>query len=448
MGYVFDGNTSIITLTPGTAVLDLRNLYTNWKEWIIASGSMYTQAFSTIGGEPIDVVEGIYITSYFFLENGWKIRPQEASHKLKVTNGVLVVADGSDPFLQTLGVFNVLVQYSQPIKSETIATGGGGGGIVTSIQEAALTQIVDAGNLAGWSGGASSIVTVSGITPQALSQIVASGNAAGWASGGSTSGDFINTIDTISGIVQNILGTTSQFRFTDNDVWCTLNGEKVVVFRNEDKTGYTILTSNLEALLTSGGSPTAEALAQNTGGSRMFNRRTGSKLFSGRSSGSSGASQGEIDLRVEFAETMFGRNGKPQRGHWVVYRRFDLTTKSANFDEVYNTGVNGPAYAFADELVITRQDPVFSPEMAESAMPAGLLKGGQSIFYFEYDFRPTQNDQIYELDWDNHMIKPPTSILNGVYTKRYNIKEVFPYRLDGGRVEYYMAFCNTDLINY
>jgi hypothetical protein len=152
MGYSFDGETKIITLTVGTVILDVRDLYSRWKDWVLDVGMMYPSAFSVVGGEAVDVAQGIYVTSYFFLENGWKIRPQEATHKLSVRNGILAASDGSDPFLVTLGSYNVMIQYSQPIKSETVATGGGGGGIVTSIQQAALDQITTAGNTVGWDG--------------------------------------------------------------------------------------------------------------------------------------------------------------------------------------------------------------------------------------------------------------------------------------------------------
>lgn len=152
MGYVFDGVTKIISLTAGTVILDVRDIYSRWKDWALTEGMMYLPAFSVVGGETVDEAQGIYVTSYFFLENGWKIRPQEATHKLSVRNGILAASDGSDPFLVTLGSYNVMIQYSQPIKSETVATGGGGGGIVTSIQEAALAQITTAGNAVGWDG--------------------------------------------------------------------------------------------------------------------------------------------------------------------------------------------------------------------------------------------------------------------------------------------------------
>lgn len=131
MSYNFNGVTNVISLSAVTN-LDIRDLYSRWKEWVlIDDNSKYLPAFDeVVGGNLIDSREGIYITSYFFLKNGWKIKPQEANHKLRVYNGVLL-SDSGDPFIPTLGNYNVLIQYSQPIKSETISTGGGGGGLTT-----------------------------------------------------------------------------------------------------------------------------------------------------------------------------------------------------------------------------------------------------------------------------------------------------------------------------
>ena len=33
------------------------------------------------------------------------------------------------------------------------------------------------------------------------------------------------------------------------------------------------------------------------------------------------------------------------------------------------------------------------------------------------------------------------------YAERHNIKEVVPYRLDAGRVEYFMVYTNIDEVN-
>lgn len=183
----------------------------------------------------------------------------------------------------------------------------------------------------------------------------------------------------------------------------------------------------------------------------LFNRTSSGRLWAGRSSSSS---LNEINLREEFHDLLFGSSSEPQRGHWVVYRRFNLASKVANYDDVYSVGpdvahgeTRRPLYNYTDTLVMTRHDPVFSPELAEASMPAGILKGGQSIFYFEYTVRPSENDQIFDIDWSDHRVTPPSTILNGNYLKKYNIKEVFDYRGDGGNIEYWICYVNTDLVN-
>jgi hypothetical protein len=127
MAFTFDGVNKIISCTSGTLSLDVRDLYSRWKDWAQLNPK-YLQAFSVVGGQPVDESNGVYVSSYFFLENDWKVRPQEANHNLRVFNGILLSADGTSPFVQTLGSYNVMIVLSQPIKSETIATGGGGGG--------------------------------------------------------------------------------------------------------------------------------------------------------------------------------------------------------------------------------------------------------------------------------------------------------------------------------
>jgi hypothetical protein len=153
-------------------------------------------------------------------------------------------------------------------------------------------------------------------------------------------------------------------------------------------------------------------------------------------------------------DLLFGTVSMPQRGHWMVYRRFDLTKKLDGYDDVYRVGpdvepgqVRQPSYAYSDELVITRMDPLFNPALAESNMPAGILAGGQYINYVEWNFKPHAHDQLFDIDWDDHRIKPPNSILNGIYERKYNIKEVFPYRCDGGQIAYWIIYTNWDLIN-
>jgi hypothetical protein len=129
MSYVFDGDTKIISLTLGTVTIDVVDLWSRWLDWLLLSdNSKYPIAMKQVGTEPIDPVAGTFIPIYIFLQNGWRLRPQEASHTLKVTNGILLVDGGGDPFLNTLGSFNVRINYQQPVQAITVSTTSGGSG--------------------------------------------------------------------------------------------------------------------------------------------------------------------------------------------------------------------------------------------------------------------------------------------------------------------------------
>jgi hypothetical protein len=137
MSYTFDGVNKVITLGTGVITMSVRDVYSRWIDWFIsASGNQkYLPAFLTVGGDVIDAAAGTSIPIYGFLVNGWRIRPQEADHTLTVTDGILLVSGGGDPFLNTLGSHVVRVNYQQPVQA---ITAGGGGNSYT------LEQIADA----------------------------------------------------------------------------------------------------------------------------------------------------------------------------------------------------------------------------------------------------------------------------------------------------------------
>jgi hypothetical protein len=125
MGYSFDGSQKVITLTSGTTILDVKDLYSRWKDWVLTSdNSKWAFAFLVSGGDPVDPGSGTFVPLYAFLANGWRIKPQEADHTLNVTNGILLVDGGGDPFIDTNGNYVVRVNYQQPVQAITVATGG------------------------------------------------------------------------------------------------------------------------------------------------------------------------------------------------------------------------------------------------------------------------------------------------------------------------------------
>lgn len=127
MAISFDGPNKLISLSLGTTSLDLTNLWSRAVDWWLTSdNSKYIFPMTQVGGDSIDAAAGTTIPFYFFLQSGWKIKPQEASHTLAVTKGVILVQGGGDPFVNTTGSYVVRINYSQPVQAITVATGGGG----------------------------------------------------------------------------------------------------------------------------------------------------------------------------------------------------------------------------------------------------------------------------------------------------------------------------------
>ena len=184
--------------------------------------------------------------------------------------------------------------------------------------------------------------------------------------------------------------------------------------------------------------------------SDLFNRTSSSRLWDNKVIQPNLL---EVDLRQEFDDLLLGSVDMPQRGYWVAYRRFDYSAPASGYDDVYRVGnevapgyTRPPIYPYKDELLMTRSDPMFQPMLADNFMQAGLLKSGQYIFYARYDFIPQANDQLFDINWDDMTKRPPDTILNGKYLKKYTIREVYPFRGDQGRIEYWIMYVVYDLI--
>jgi hypothetical protein len=122
MAYTFDGVNKLIILSNGTTTVDAKDMYSRWKDWsLVGDNAKYLQALSVLGGDPLP--GGRYLGTTYFLENGWKIRPFEGNHTL-VLQGNLYSRDGSDPFVSTLGNYNVRIMLTVSNLVDTVSTGG------------------------------------------------------------------------------------------------------------------------------------------------------------------------------------------------------------------------------------------------------------------------------------------------------------------------------------
>ena len=123
---VFDGLNKRIILNSTSVTAS--EIWSRYMDWLGAdsNNAKWGLAMTQIGGD--DLGSGLYVPIYVFLQNGWRVRPMEASHQLMIT-GNLFVAEGGSPLVNTLGNYNVIAQYTVPVQAQAMATSGGSGGL-------------------------------------------------------------------------------------------------------------------------------------------------------------------------------------------------------------------------------------------------------------------------------------------------------------------------------
>ena len=130
----FDGANRLIILD--SDYLDVPTLYSDWKRWMsIGDNLKYLRAFITVGGEPIGA--GKSITPYYFLDNGWRVRPMEAEHLLTV-DGLLLTVENESAFIPTIGNYNVVIEKLVAVNAQTIEVNTGSG--LTTEEKAQLLK--------------------------------------------------------------------------------------------------------------------------------------------------------------------------------------------------------------------------------------------------------------------------------------------------------------------
>ena len=140
-----------------TAAITAERIWSDWVDWsALADNSKWPAAVSQVGGDSLG--GGLFIPIYLFLLNGWRVRPMESNHNLVIT-GNLFVEGGGVPVVNTLGAFNVAVQYTVPVVAQGISTGGAGG---LTAQQA--TMLVELWQRLGLDPAAPLIATTSAIT--------------------------------------------------------------------------------------------------------------------------------------------------------------------------------------------------------------------------------------------------------------------------------------------
>ncbi len=137
MSFTFDGANKLIICSPGVTSFTAEGVYSRWKEWVLQSpaNAGHLPAFeNSLGGNPLG--GGISLGGYIFITNGWKIRPQEANHRLDVIGNLFPVPDNADVFQATLGSYNVLISLNTSSLTQQVISGGGSGASAAEIADA------------------------------------------------------------------------------------------------------------------------------------------------------------------------------------------------------------------------------------------------------------------------------------------------------------------------
>lgn len=133
MAITFDATNKRIILD--STSVTATEIYSRWVDWSATDDNIkYGMVIRQVGSD--DLGGGLSIPPYYFLQGTWRVRPMEANHLLILT-GNLFVEDGGQPVVNTLGAFNVSVQYTVPVQAQAFSTSGGGGSATPS-------QIADA----------------------------------------------------------------------------------------------------------------------------------------------------------------------------------------------------------------------------------------------------------------------------------------------------------------
>ena len=135
MAITLDGSTKRILLD--SASVSAAQIWSAWVDWH-ESNQQWPLAFQLVGGNALG--GGLFIPPYFFLMNGWRVRPMEASHNLLI-EGNLFVDGGGVPVVGTLGTYQVNVNYTVPVQAQGIATSGSTGPTASEIAAAVRADI-------------------------------------------------------------------------------------------------------------------------------------------------------------------------------------------------------------------------------------------------------------------------------------------------------------------
>ena len=131
--FTFDGVNKIISCELGTVSFSATEVYSRWKSWVQEDPerAKYEPAFNnSLGGESLG--GGVLVGSYVFLQNGWKIRPQEQNHQLIISGNLFPIPDTAALFTNTIGSYKAVIGMRTSSLTQQVISSSGGSSVSAS----------------------------------------------------------------------------------------------------------------------------------------------------------------------------------------------------------------------------------------------------------------------------------------------------------------------------
>ena len=174
------------------------------------------------------------------------------------------------------------------------------------------------------------------------------------------------------------------------------------------------------------------------------------------------AISGEVDLRTEFDQLIYGPDGDGLRrhGHPVILRRVrrnadgyptycecaaEAPSRQGNTDCQYCAG---EGFLWDEEWIMTYSMYV-GPDGGQAnryvRMPSGSVKVDYRLFFFRYDSDVRYDDKIVEPRLDEEGNVTLSSTTNSyIRLNIYKPQTINAYRSDQGRIEYFGVYCREE----
>ena len=124
----FDGAMQYITIGYDGPITNVtaEELYSRWKEWVIAGNAQYLPAFAeSVGGNELG--GGVALSGYYFLRNdlGWRLLHEPHDYEIRIS-GDLYPADSASAWIDTtVDPYSVTFVFQRSAASMvTVGSGG------------------------------------------------------------------------------------------------------------------------------------------------------------------------------------------------------------------------------------------------------------------------------------------------------------------------------------